>query len=761
MLTSTPGATVLIEGHAFTADYRITMTLPGAASIYDDVSFSASHISIEAQTTTDAPANSRLQPGYPVRSASFTLEGLVDVRDATKTAAWLFGEYPKKASDGSVSPLYRVRTLFIPVTIDLGVLVPGSATPEWFRRFTGRVDNVQVDYATGSVQISCVDLRSQLHTNPSVPSVITAPPYNAGLTSEFAMDALLRAASNDAISSWPAIRPQCVLAAGMRSSLWPEVGSLVGTGWNAALFGAAAVPTFAPGVMGTAVLPNNGIAYNTSAPIGTDGLIEVWSNSPFMPGVQVLDNAGQEGFELIAGGTNWLIWHIVATNIDEQVDTGIPVFSTPRAGRLRMQFHQVVGSTSWSATVQTKNGATFSTGTHVASAPRTATYGLVRSSDGGGTIEALQVTTETAMPANDQFVPQAVLDPSLNPLTVVPPITGDPWQTIQQMCDAELGVGGFDDFGVFRFLNRDTLNSSSSVRDISSKQGLIGLTGGTSASALFNHVKADYTLWNFGATSSVWKLTGVMSVPPGQTVIVNTTTDETGNALFAAVDTVFSKLPQSGDLNDGNSYYRASLDSAGVTEHPGLTITVVPLTSGTMRISLTNKTTKTAWLVSSANYTDITVGTPVLSVGGRPVTQANTIITEAQWPPLATDGSGGAASDPVLGDIVYEMPSNLWRQNPAATAAVAGAALSDGAFLRPNFDTIPIQPDFRLQPADRLHLVDDDASGMDDYVRLWGYAITLGPNECAMTISAVAIAKPGGWILGLPGRTELSLTTNL
>jgi hypothetical protein len=74
--------------------------------------------------------------------------------------------------------------------------------------------------------------------------VVTAPPYNAGLTSEYAVDALLRKATSSAISSWPAARPNCVLAAGLRASMWPEVGSLVTSA-------SQPVPQFAAGLFGS------------------------------------------------------------------------------------------------------------------------------------------------------------------------------------------------------------------------------------------------------------------------------------------------------------------------------------------------------------------------------------------------------------------------------------------------------------------------------------------------------------------------------
>jgi hypothetical protein len=87
---------------------------------------------------SDQPDQSRFQVGYPAMECTFTLAGLVDQRDETKTAAWLFGKYPTVASDGSVSPLYQQFVEQSAVTVDLGLQPAGTAgVSELLRKFTG------------------------------------------------------------------------------------------------------------------------------------------------------------------------------------------------------------------------------------------------------------------------------------------------------------------------------------------------------------------------------------------------------------------------------------------------------------------------------------------------------------------------------------------------------------------------------------------------------------------------------------------------
>jgi hypothetical protein len=180
LATSTPFQT-MVEGTDQTVEFRLQISLPGG--IYPDATLAVSKLSIDASTTTDMPAGTRLEAGYPAMQASFTLTGMVDPTDESKTAEWLFGRYQ------TTSPLYKQDAFRCPVTIDIGLYPDGSAgVPELLRKFTGYVDEY-VEDTEGGIAFTCIDLRSNLRNVPDIPAVVTAPPFNAGLTSEFVIDA--------------------------------------------------------------------------------------------------------------------------------------------------------------------------------------------------------------------------------------------------------------------------------------------------------------------------------------------------------------------------------------------------------------------------------------------------------------------------------------------------------------------------------------------------------------------------------------------
>src|SRR3954466_4450454 len=199
MLAASGPFGTLVAGVDHYAAWRGANPPPAAAGAYDDVTLAVERVEIDASTTTDLPEGSRFQVGYPAMECSFTLSGMVDQRDASKTAAWLFGRY------STTSPLYHADAVYSPVTVDLGLYTSTSAgTPELIRKFTGVIDSYVVN-DDGSVEFTCIDaMRAKLRSVPASPVVVTAPPYNSGLTAEYQIDALLRAASGTAVSTWPA-----------------------------------------------------------------------------------------------------------------------------------------------------------------------------------------------------------------------------------------------------------------------------------------------------------------------------------------------------------------------------------------------------------------------------------------------------------------------------------------------------------------------------------------------------------------------------
>jgi hypothetical protein len=108
MIATTGAYQTMAESLDQVPDYRVTITLPGG--VFPDLTLGVKHLEINASTSSDLPDQTRFQVGYPAMECTFTLAGLVDQRDESKTAAWLFGKYPTVASDGyDVAAVSAVR----------------------------------------------------------------------------------------------------------------------------------------------------------------------------------------------------------------------------------------------------------------------------------------------------------------------------------------------------------------------------------------------------------------------------------------------------------------------------------------------------------------------------------------------------------------------------------------------------------------------------------------------------------------------------
>jgi hypothetical protein len=63
VITSSTAADLMLNGQAIAAEIRVTM-VPGGVTW--DFEMTASDVSIDASMTTDLPAQSRMQVGYPL-----------------------------------------------------------------------------------------------------------------------------------------------------------------------------------------------------------------------------------------------------------------------------------------------------------------------------------------------------------------------------------------------------------------------------------------------------------------------------------------------------------------------------------------------------------------------------------------------------------------------------------------------------------------------------------------------------------------------
>lgn len=730
------------------ADVRVTVNLP--AGPYSDFSTVMRSLSLSVQNGTDLPSEVRDVVGFSTLGGDLELTGMVGA-DETKTVAWLFDP------DSTTSPLYRQRVKGAQVTVDIGyyldpALAPAS-NPEWVRKFTGTIATFDLDHAAATCTLHLVDLSAQWDNLPAVPAVNTGPPYNAGMTSEYVMDAIIRSAGRP--STWPATRPSCWLAIGMRTSMWPEVGAMRSTVIN------TTAPTFAPGAHGSALTNPDTyfgtaytVAYDTTQQANADTLfVEMWASAGTT--LAVSDAYGgftAVGFQVDLTSSGALQMVVSGSGGGNTQTVTVPADSAVHY--IGVLFTWTRGSTAWSAHVNYDGTVTTVTGTAPAARdataiPNKATLTL----SAGALVEAIQVTGETAPAFNNAFAPAAIIDTSLNPLTVVPEISAGTKGSdeLQKIAGAELGYARWDESGVFRFTNRVTMASAALARTITSASALRpGIVTNVGAATEYDHVQVPFTEWNWGAATAVFVLDTVKQLPPG----VTSWTQPLPN-LAANIPPVAAELPNGHNPNDGGTWFRVSGDPNGLHRAVGVSITVTQVSSQTVSITATNLTSQTAWLTTPGDvYTDLTAGSlgSGLWIGGTPATPDAEALTNSIY--------AGGTQPPLV------VSSNPYIQHQSTAKALGDHLLPQLIEAVRDFTGVAFDIDARLQLPDRVQIIDPDESGISEYVQLWGWQITVdfpaagqSGGSWGQTADCRALGPPGAWLGGIAGRSEGGITT--
>jgi hypothetical protein len=743
-LTATADYQTSIGGRQVTMVVQATVTLPGSGLL--DLTGALTDVSLSCAMATPMPAGVRAPSGDTTLNGTITISGTVVVSGQTMTVADLFDR------SNTASPLYRLSARDCKITYAYGPRIRGQAVAELKTQADGWVSDYTLDRQAGSVAFTVTDVPPTWDQTPAIPPVITDPPYNAGMTSEFAMDHLIRLM--DGVSSWPALRPNCVLAVGFRSSIWAEVG---------ALQTADQVPVFCNGAFGSAICTNLTNTYTLASTVGTTVFHQFWTTN--LTGVSGSQATSAIGF--VQAGTGSIDFNTLlnvtntTTTVTVQgtaVQFPIALDSGPHCIEAAVTLPPV-GGTAGSGTVWVDGVA------H----PFTVTGSIARLPDvtsvaafavgGGATFEAWQITTETApTPTGTSFYPHFVCDTSLNPLTAVPAIDKGtaPWDVLETIAGAECGLiqripdPNDPTGGQLRFTNRRTLLGYNPARGrtITSLDSLKAYTDHTPPSAAIRTIEVPYSEWDFGKAGLIWSAAARKKIKANSTVTWKQVLP--AGALAATIDTTVSLLPTTGyPSSGGGSYYLASIDAAGTAAHPGLTITLTLLSPDTVLISVQNSQAQDAWLSVPGTYTGpLDVGSPALWIGGIPATVGQEALATAHV------GSG-------LG--VLSVPSNPYIQDHDTALTLAQFLLNQLSTDVDDFPGVALIPDGTILCGDMEH-VTDQYGHLDDWMVVWAWThqASWQPGQPAtfdMTVDLHPLGPPGAWLIGFPGRSEIGQTT--
>lgn len=772
---------------------------------YQDVSLTVESLTVDRQLTTDMPDGTRLITGYPAASAQLTLSGYVDqTPGASKSIAWLLN--PAEPT----SPLYRSDALGSPITIKTGVYPGGTTTPELFTIFTGTVDDYTVNAQAGTVTLTCLDARGRFAAVPPLPLAafsqdsVSAAYLGASagqlLTSGWVLNLMCESIG---LYTSPPPRNQCVFRMTGHGGAWPE------TGWDAAAQVAApafldedgnvldpADPGWTTGQFSPQV-PNRVIAQYANAPVvglpnGTiDGNMGSSGNSWFFEcwvkartSATLVEPDGL-AVNFALGGTSTVIdLGAAATSLGSALRPYVTVFQSPSLTTIHpasltipndgawhyfaVAFH-FTSTTGFTATFYvdgTTQTASGSSGTAIPANEAIAQATVVAWTPA----ESIQVSNETGTPpSNSTFTPSALvdLDPSLNNLTAVPDVAGqDAWNVLQQIAQAEGGIVGFDELGVFRFINRDTLRVQADQRTITPTYSLKTLDQEMGLSFVRNHIQLPVNKLQVQPASTVWSAADAIEIPAHATYTQVITTDNP----VVNVSRIGAIMPNGGGT-PGLTYWRACTTQDGTgAERTLLTVTVEQLGPATLVLKVVSPYGYPVWLVSptGGGYPAAAVGLPRMWIGGNFVTATGgtsdttaggdtpaAVIADSQWPPVV---DGGAVANP-RGEKLLVLSSNPFVQEVNSGQTFTDDTLIDLYKPRPLWRNTSIVPDPSLQLADRVLVRDTDTTMVNDSALIVGVHISAGRTDWSMNLDLRAISTPGGWVMGVAGRSEMGVAT--
>lgn len=736
---------------------RILLTLPafqadGVTAIpssYSDVSTCVVSIQGDVAATTTVPEGTLLINGYSSAAATIVLSGPLKQASGvqtvdTMTVGKLFN------SNDPTSPLYRLPKVGMRVVLQEGRWVGGS-TPEYITVGTLIVDTCAV--SNGAVTLTLIDGRNAIRGQAATPPVITQTPYNAGLTSEYAVDYLFRHSSPGQYLSWPPQRPNCVLAVGFRSSLWPEVGTYASYTQH---------PVFAPGVFGTGYAESFGATYTLASPIATTQtvFVEFWAT----PGMEVSINDTAVGNQFTIqwqADTGNLAWW--TTTSSGQSGATVTSVGTTGSHYISVKFTWALGSTTCAYVVSVDSTA-HSGNLTALDARGSAPFTTVAVFGNPGTVEALQVTTETAPASNSGFAPTLILDPSLNPLTALPDTSSqDIWAALQDIAAAEAAVINIDELNIAHFTNRNSIAAKTSTLTVSSRINLTGLDSLEQLSTVATHVTAPVNQLIINQRLGVWAGNDVYSVPGNGTLVINAMTQ---NPIVNVDTPDIGFFPIAGPGNRTTWRACATPDGQGAAVTSGVSMALVQSGPTQVQITVTNTNSATVYLIQPLSYSDTTVpaATPFITFAAQPVTNQNVnpvtggaiaggaVTADSQWPP------GNAKGNTLWGEILLPLPANDWLQDFDAAQALTDFYLSDFYLPKPLLRNASIVSDPRLQLLDRITVVDPDVSQVNADALVVGIHMQLGGGQGLWTRSLDLRMwnAPGLWIVGV---SELGVDT--
>jgi len=316
--------------------------------------------------------------------------------------------------------------------------------------------------------------------------------------------------------------------------------------------------------------------------------------------------------------------------------------------------------------------------------------------------------------------------------------TGSAWDVIRQVAVDTGAVCRWKEDATWRYEERASLIArriAAAAGDYDDTRALTAAGYGYDAASRRGSVVVDYTEYSLLRSTvalPAWAAVDVITVQPRRTDVLTFDTDNP----VVGIATLF----QTSVLSNGYSSFQVvpayQVPDPAAQIVTGVTIQITPTATG-FRAAIRNP------LSQAISLWDPTTGAPALSLQGWTVT--------GKEPRRLTAGATPKSKE------VLELQSSAWRQNRGDASQMANDIAGETSMPAVVFEQIQV--------------VSDPSLTVDDIIRVRAPAIMdalvpcqiigISGSDYESTLTVRACYPPTGWVLGVPGRSELGSTTKL
>ncbi|AEI11809.1 hypothetical protein Celgi_1290 [Cellulomonas gilvus ATCC 13127] len=504
--------------------------------------------------------------------------------------------------------------------------------------------------------------------------------------------------------------PSAILAASLCGSAVPEVGgiaNIVASGWQwdtglagkigAVEIGADLVPT-SPIAVGSTTY----FTWTSSSRYGWSSSLHVRTVTggsylhllPLYGTFRVAASGGSEVF-----GT----WDRTANTVDEwRVEFRVERLSSTQT-RVSLRG---INTAPWSTPV---------TLTH----PAMGDWTIVNPESMNG----LQVTT-----ADDPALfaaPSAYIAASGSPLDAIVGVgQRDAWDLIQEVAAATMGAVWIDELGHLIYRARDTMRGAGASSGTVTADGVVDLPWSISTADVADRVEVTYQPANIATSSTygltVWQADAAIRVPAGKTVQVIAQLESAAASDFAPFYALWAGPTDTATY----SRWAAATSASGGGASPAsgaLVVTIEPLSTTQVRLSIRNTTATTLWTVDGT-------GAPTL------VLRANVHATPGEAVTIAA----GAAAEVARNALSVNL--GPWVQDAAVAAEMLDWLRAMTSTPAPMLEGVEVMPDSTIRLGDVRTLVDPTYTGISTKVLVAGTRHEASPGALALYLRLVVLS---------------------